>query len=113
MVIADHQFVNNNVKYPHIPPILYLCLTMTISTLTAMTLTIPFSVEGAASECTVELRDLGGRTLHTIFHGVCQPGVHSVEFNSENLTEELDAGIYALWIAIGEFSQAYPLQYMP
>lgn len=78
-----------------------------------MTLTIPFAIEGDSKHCRIELRDLGGRTIHVIFDGVCDPGLHSVEFDSATLTEELDAGIYAIWVAIGDESQSYPLQYMP
>ena len=101
----------NNVKYPRSDFIIMFVPPMTTST--AMTLTIPFSVEGSMSECTIELRDLSGRKIHRIFHGFCQPGIHSVEFDSASLAEELDAGIYALYVEIGEVSQTYPLQYMP
>jgi len=84
-----------------------------MTTDTTMTLTIPFAIEGDPKDCRIELRDLSGRTIHEIYHGVCAPGLHSVEFDSATLNEELDAGIYALWVAIGEESQSYPLQYMP
>jgi|GEM_PF-2045837 len=77
-------------------------------------ITIPFSVEGSAKECLIQLRDLADRVvIADIFHGNCDPGVHVVEFDPDTAAQQLDAGIYILHVMIGSEIEAYPLQYMP
>lgn len=77
-------------------------------------ITIPFSVEGTEKECLIQLRDLADRVvIPEIFHGTCPPGVHSVEFSPDKVPEGLDAGIYVLYVMIGNETETYPLQYMP
>lgn len=78
-----------------------------------MELTIPFSVEGSPQKCVIELRDLSSRLIHRIFQGICQPGVHTVKFNPQTLPQPLDAGVYLLYVAIGEQQETHPVQYMP
>lgn len=77
-------------------------------------ITIPFSVEGTEKECLIQLRDLADRVvIPEIFRGTCAPGVHSVEFSPDKAPEGLDAGIYVLYVMIGNETETYPLQYMP
>lgn len=77
-------------------------------------ITIPFSIEGSAKECLIQLRDLADRVvIAEIFHGTCQPGIHSVEFDPGKVSGGLDAGIYVLYVMIGNETESYPLQYMP
>lgn len=77
-------------------------------------ITIPFSVEGTEKECLIQLRDLADRiVIAEIFRGTCQPGVHKVEFSPGKVAGGLDAGIYVLYVMIGNETETYPLQYMP
>lgn len=79
-----------------------------------MKITIPFSVEGESRECRIELRDLSDTgIIAQIYDGVCEPGSHSVDFDTEALHGALDAGIYILHVTIGGKTATYPIQYMP
>ena len=79
-----------------------------------MTITIPFTVEGEPSECSIELRDLSDSVLISeIYKGVRQPGAHSIDFDMDSLNGSLDAGIYILHVTIAGRTATYPLQYMP
>lgn len=79
-----------------------------------MKITIPFSVEGERQECRIELRDLSdANIIARIYEGVCDPGPHSVDFDTESLHGTLDAGIYILHVTIGGNTATYPVQYMP
>jgi hypothetical protein len=77
-------------------------------------MTIPFAVNNIAKDCLIELRNLyDGRVVARIFHDTCQPGVHSVEFDPQKIEGGLEAGLYVLYVKIGDESESYPLQYMP
>ncbi|HVZ38563.1 MAG: hypothetical protein JST22_02205 [Bacteroidetes bacterium] len=77
-------------------------------------MTIPFSVDGSEKECLIQIRDLvDNRVVADVFHGRCQPGVHSAEFDPKVVFDGLDAGYYALYLIIGDEVESYPLQYMP
>ena len=77
-----------------------------------MTIQIPFSVEGTAKDCLIQLRDLADRVvIAEIFNGRCEPGVHTVTFDPD--TEDIEAGIYILHVVIGGELSTHPLQYMP
>ena len=79
-----------------------------------MSITIPFSVSNGIKDCCIELRDLAeGRVVTEIFHAPCPPGLHSVEFDPENVEGGLDAGLYVLYVKIGEEAESYPVQYFP
>ncbi len=75
-------------------------------------MTIPFSVEGTAKDCLIQLRDLADRVvIAEIFNGHCDPGVHTIEFDPGAV--DLEAGIYILHVVIGGEISTYPMQYMP
>jgi hypothetical protein len=75
---------------------------------------IPFSVGPTDQECLIQLRDpYRGNVISEIFHGTCTPGIHSVEFDPNKVEGGLDAGLYALYVRIGDEAESYPLQYMP
>lgn len=77
-------------------------------------MTIPFSVEGSAKDCLIQIRDLvDNRVIADIFHGRLEPGVHSAEFDPQEVFKGLDAGYYALHLLIGDEVESFPLQYMP
>jgi hypothetical protein len=77
-------------------------------------MTIPFSVGPTEQECLIQLRDpYEGNVITEIFRGTCTPGIHSVEFDPARVTGGLDAGLYALYVKIGEEVESYPVQYMP
>ncbi|KXK56616.1 MAG: hypothetical protein IPM61_00945 [Chlorobi bacterium] len=78
-----------------------------------MELTIPFAVEGSPQKCVIELRDLSSRPIHRVFQGICQPGVHTIQFNLRTLPQPLDAGIYLLSVEIGQQQETRLVQYMP
>jgi len=79
-----------------------------------MRITIPLSVEGETSPCLVELRDLSDSTvIAEIYRGVCEPGSHNIDFDTDALDGSLDAGVYILHVSIGGTTSTYPVQYMP
>jgi hypothetical protein len=80
----------------------------------AQAMTIPFSVSETSQDCLIQLRDAyQGEIVTEIFRGICSPGVHSVEFDPTKLEGGLDAGLYALYVKIGDEEETYPVQYMP
>jgi len=77
-------------------------------------MTIPFSVEDTAKDCVIQLRDLvDNRVVADIFHGRCEPGIHTAEFDPQEVLRNVDAGYYALYLIIGDEVHTYPVQYMP
>ena len=77
-------------------------------------MTIPFSVGPTSQDCLIQLRNpYDGNVIVEIFRGSCTPGVHSVEFDPTLVDGGLDAGLYALYVKIGEEEESYPMQYMP
>ena len=79
-----------------------------------MMMTIPFSVEDTGKDCVIQLRDLvDNRVVADIFHGYCEPGVHTAEFDPQEVLGDVDAGYYVLYLIIGEEVHSYPVQYMP
>ena len=80
----------------------------------AMTYTIPFSVEEESCLCRIELLDLSQQNVVAeIYHGECQPGTHSVEFDPSTINGGLEAGVYIIRLDIGDHSESYPFRYMP
>jgi hypothetical protein len=79
-----------------------------------MSLTIPISIEDKPRELIVELRSLiDGRLIAPIHHGNCSPGIHTIEFDPNDVPGGLEAGIYGLRVAIDGEARVYPIQYMP
>lgn len=81
---------------------------------TAMTYTIPFSVEEEAQECVIEVLDLSQQhVIAELYRDRCEPGTHAVEFDPAAIDGGLEAGVYIIRLTIGSDAEAYPLQYMP
>lgn len=65
----------------------------------------PFSGQAMAelyvsqmSDATVEVFNLEGQLITTLFNGSCQPGTHKFEVNAENLN--MQAGVYLLKVSV-------------
>lgn len=79
-----------------------------------MTIPIPFSVEDTPQECLIQLRDLADQNvIFEIFHGKCDPGIHTVTFDPDKVPGGMEAGIYILHLCIGNDTSIYPVQFMP
>ena len=77
-------------------------------------MTIPISVGNIAKDCLIQLRDIySGSVVTEIFHDRCEPGIHTVEFDPQKVDGGLEAGLYMLYVKIGDEEEAHPLQYMP